>query len=261
MAKKKATPEKQESNNSKKTTIDIMDKTMTIIENAQKTKIPLNNKQIAEILYSKKINLRCKNTKQKDLVKSIDTHEIIIAVGPAGTGKSFISIYKALEMLANPNTNFHKIYIVTPNVEIDGSELGFLPGDVASKLSVYLFSTYYLMDKIIGKENRKKLVDLGIIEPLAIGYLRGCNIDSSILIGEEMQNTTSLQFKTLITRIGFNSCFLLSGDLEQVDIKNYTNGLSDAINKFSDMPEIGIVKFEKEDIVRNPLIGKILSKY
>lgn len=244
-----------------KEVVNYKDKSINVSTNGNSKNIPLNNKQMAEILYGKKLNIKCKNKKQKDLINTIEEKEITIAVGPSGTGKSHLSVAMALKLLADPNNNYQKIYIITPNVEVDGSELGFLPGPLADKLSVYLFSTYYLMDKIIGKSNREKLVELDIISPLAIGYIRGINIDQSLLIGEELQNTTTLQFKTLITRIGFSSKFILSGDLEQVDIRNNTNGLQDSINKFSDFDEIGIIKFEKNDIVRNPLIGKILDKY
>lgn len=246
--------------NGKKETINFDKKLMTIIENGQEKNIPLNNKQIAEVLYGSKLQVRGKNKRQKDLLTSIGTKEITIAVGPAGVGKSYVSVAKALELLAHSENNYQKIYIVTPNVELDGSHLGFMPGDLMEKLGYYLFSTFYLIDKVIGKQNRKRLLELGIIEPLAIGFLRGVNIDNSILICEEAQNTTALQMKTMITRIGFNSKFIISGDLEQADIRNQ-NGLQDALDKFSNFEEIGLVKFEKEDIVRNPIIGKILSKY
>lgn len=246
--------------NGKKEYVNFEKKAMTIIENGQEKNIPLNNKQIAELLYGSKLQVRGKNKKQKDLLVSIGTKEITIAVGPAGVGKSYISVAKALELLAHSENNYQKIYIVTPNVELDGSQLGYMPGNLDEKLGYYLFSTYYLMDKVIGKQNRKRLIELGIIEPLAIGFLRGVNIDNSILICEEAQNTTSLQMKTLITRIGFNSKFIISGDLEQTDIKNQ-NGLQDALAKFSTFEEIGIINFEHCDVVRNPIITKILSKY
>ena len=245
----------------KKETVNYDNKSMTVYENGTERNIPLNNKQIAELLYGNKFLLKGKNKKQKELLTEIGLKEITIAVGPAGTGKSHVSVAKSLELLANPDNSYQKIYIITPNVEIPGSELGFLKGSLEDKMFPYLFSTYYLIDKIIGKSNREKLVEMDIISIMPVGFLRGINFDNCVVFGEEMQNLSTLQFKTLITRIGYNCRYVLNGDLEQVDIKEKTNGLKDAISKFSDMDEIGIIKFEKEDIVRNPLISKILSKY
>lgn len=262
MAKNKdAETKRKDKNNKRKETIDYDKKVMTIYENGEEKNIPLNNKQMAEILYGKKLELRGKNKKQKDLLTEIGLREITLAVGPAGVGKSYVSIAKALELLANPNNNYQKIYIVTPNVEVDGSEVGFLPGNLEEKLSHYLFSTYYLMDKIIGKKNRLRLQEFQIVEPLAVGFLRGVNIDNSILICEEAQNLTVLQMKTLITRIGFNSKFIISGDLEQAETSIKNSGLNDILNRFKNFEAIGKVQFELEDVVRNPLITEMLKLY
>jgi len=244
----------------KKETVDYDKKVMSILENGQEKKIPLNNKQIAEILYGKKLLIRGKNKKQKELLTEIGLKEITIAIGPAGVGKSYVSVAKALELLANPDNNYQKIYICTPAVDAD-EKLGYLKGTLKEKLDPYLFSTYYLMDKIIGKQNRKRLQDLDIVEPMALAFIRGINVDNAIFILEEAQNTTPSQMKSLLTRIGFNACFIISGDLEQTDRHQKTNGLQDAVDKFSNMKEIGMIKFDEKDIVRNPLISKILSKY
>lgn len=242
--------------------VNIDKKMMTLTDkDGQEKKIPLNNKQIAEVLYGKNLSIRGKNARQKELLTEIGLKEITIAVGPAGVGKSYLSVAKALELLASPDNNYQKIYVTTPTIEVE-DPMGYLPGDMEQKMEVYLFSSYYLMDKIIGKTNRKKLQELKIIEPLCLSYIRGCNIDNAILIAEECQNMTVSQVKTLLTRIGFSSKFIVSGDLEQIDRKyQQINGLQDALNKFSDMKEIGIVTFDQKDIVRNPLIGKILAKY
>jgi phosphate starvation-inducible PhoH-like protein len=265
MAKSKkensATKKTTKKTTNKKEIIDIDKKLITIKENGKEKNIPLNNKQIAEILYGKKSLLKSKNKKQKELLTKIGEKEMIIAIGPAGVGKSYISVAKSLELLADPNNNYYKIYVTTPTVDVDDS-IGFLPGDVDSKMEVYLFSTFYLIDKIIGKKNRKRLQELKIIETLCLSYLRGCNIDNAILIGEECQNMTSAQMKTLVTRIGYNSKFILSGDLEQIDRKyQKVNGLQDIKDRLTDMNEISIVQFDNDDIVRNPLISKILNKY
>jgi len=166
-------------------------------------------------------------------------------------------------LLADPSTPYEKIIIVRPAVEAE-EKLGSLPGNVEEKLDPYIFPSYYLLNKIIGKEAREKLKELEIIEVFALAFMRGMNIDNSILIFEEGQNATPSQMKLLLTRIGFNSKFFISGDVEQSDrYKNKTHsGLWDAIEKFRDSSVISTFEFkDKKDIVRNPLITKILQKY
>jgi phosphate starvation-inducible PhoH-like protein len=169
----------------------------------------------------------------------------------------------AIDLLADPSTPYEKIIIVRPAVEAE-EKLGSLPGTVEEKLDPYIFPSYYLLNKIIGKEAREKLKELEIIEVFALAFMRGMNIDNSILIFEEGQNATPSQMKLLLTRIGFNSKFFISGDVEQSDrYKNKTHsGLWDAIEKFRDSSVISTFEFkDKKDIVRNPLITKILQKY
>ena len=169
----------------------------------------------------------------------------------------------SVDLLADTNTPYEKIIIVRPAVEAE-EKLGSLPGNVEEKLDPYIFPSYYLLNKIIGKEAREKLKDLEIIEVFALAFMRGMNIDNSILIFEEGQNATPSQMKLLLTRIGFNSKFFISGDVEQSDrYKNKTHsGLWDAIEKFRDSNVISTFEFkDKKDIVRNPLITKILQKY
>jgi phosphate starvation-inducible PhoH-like protein len=188
---------------------------------------------------------------------------VTVCSGPAGVGKSYITMKAAVDLLADPNTPYEKIIIVRPAVEAE-EKLGSLPGNVEEKLDPYIFPSYYLLNKIIGKEAREKLKDLEIIEVFALAFMRGMNIDNSILIFEEGQNATPSQMKLLLTRIGFNSKFFISGDVEQSDrYKNKTHsGLWDAIEKFRDSSVISTFEFkDKKDIVRNPLITKILQKY
>lgn len=249
----------------RKETVNINDKSITYHDEGKEKKVPLNNKQIAEILYNKRLSLKCKNKKQKDFLNTIDENEITICIGPAGTGKSFLAFYKALELLINENNQYQKIYLLTPTVEVGNGNIGWLPGDISEKLYGFTYSMYYLIDRLIGRENREKLQELNIIELLAIGHTRGMNVDNAILLIDETQNTSIQEFKTLITRIGFNSKFIISGDVEQIDkFKNKKDsGLYDFYNKIKNSPIKGIEFFEfnKEDIVRNPLIGEILELY
>jgi phosphate starvation-inducible PhoH-like protein len=194
-----------------------------------------------------------------DLLKK---NQITICSGPAGVGKSYIAMKAALDILSDPQSPYEKIIIVRPAVEAE-EKLGSLPGNVEEKLDPYIFPSYYLMNKIIGKENREKLKDIDAIEVFALAYMRGMNIDNSILIFEEAQNSTPNQMKLLLTRIGFNSKFFISGDLEQTDrYKDKTqSGLYDAIKKFKGLDDVGVFEFDNKDVVRNPLIGKILKRY
>jgi phosphate starvation-inducible PhoH-like protein len=217
-------------------------------------------------LINKIIN---KNPKQKFLSESqkeyheiLKESEITICTGPAGVGKSYIAMKAAVELLMDQNNSYEKIIIVRPAVEAE-EKLGALPGNLEEKLDPYIFPSYYLLNKIIGKEAREKLKENDIIEVFALAYMRGMNIDNSILIFEEAQNSTPNQMKLLLTRIGFNSKFFISGDLEQFDRhKDKTQtGLWDALKKFQNLDDVGTFEFNPEDVVRNPLISKLLKRY
>jgi phosphate starvation-inducible PhoH-like protein len=224
---------------------------------------PINKKDFISSVIKRKTKDKFLTTNQKKYYDTLIESEITICSGPAGVGKSYITMKAALDLLSDPETPYEKIIIVRPAVEAE-EKLGSLPGNVEEKLDPYIFPSYYLMNKIIGKENREKLKDADVIEVFALAFMRGMNIDNSILIFEEGQNATPSQMKLLLTRIGFNSKFFISGDVEQSDkFKNKTHsGLWDAIEKFRDDNFVSIFEFkDKKDIVRNPLISKILEKY
>jgi len=192
----------------------------------------------------------------------LTTSQITICSGPAGVGKSYIAMKAAVDLLSDPESPYEKIIIVRPAVEAE-EKLGSLPGGLEDKLDPYIFPSYYLLNKIIGKEAREKLKEIEVVEVFALAYMRGMNIDNSILIFEEAQNSSPNQMKLLLTRIGFNSKFLISGDLEQTDRykDKKLSGLYDAVHKFQNVNDVGVFEFERKDIVRNPLIGEILKKY
>ena len=199
---------------------------------------------------------------QKEYYDLLINNQITICSGPAGVGKSYISMRAAVDLLMDPNNAYEKIIIVRPAVEAE-EKLGSLPGNLEEKLDPYIFPSYYLLNKIIGKEAREKLKQNDVIEVFALAYMRGMNIDNSILIFEEAQNCTPSQMKLLMTRIGFNSKFFISGDIEQTDrYKDKTqSGLYDALNRFNNLNGIGVYMFENKDVIRNPLISKILDRY
>lgn len=218
-------------------------------------------KNYGEILL-KRVHISCKNERQKQFVRMIDENEITICIGESGVGKSYLSIAKALDLLKDSSRGYEKIYIITPIVESEDN-LGFLKGSLMEKMDPYLYSIYYLVDKLVGEDVRKKLVENEIISPLAISYLRGVNIDNAILISDETQNMTIKGMKTLLTRIGFNSKFILSGDINQIDrFKNENDsGLKYAYENLNDLEGVGVFEFGKEDIVRNKIISEILERF
>lgn len=222
----------------------------------------MTKKQIITTILDKPLKKKFLSEGQRKYFDMLMNKEIVLCTGPAGVGKSYVAMNAAVHLLADPTNSYEKIIIVRPAVEAE-EKLGALPGNVEEKLDPYIFPSYYLLNKIIGKETREKLKEIEVIEVFALAYMRGMNIDNSILIFEEAQNATPKQMKLLLTRIGFNSKFFISGDLEQTDrYKDKTHsGLWDAIEKFSNLNEIGVYNFDSKDIIRNPIITKILERY
>jgi phosphate starvation-inducible PhoH-like protein len=219
-------------------------------------------KQLIKEIINKKPRKKFLSENQKVYYNQLVDNEITICSGPAGVGKSFIAMRAAVDLLMDDTNSYEKIIIVRPAVEAE-EKLGSLPGNLEEKLDPYIFPSYYLLNKIIGKEAREKLKNHDVIEVFALAYMRGMNIDNSILIFEEAQNCTPSQMKLLLTRIGFNSKFFISGDVEQTDrYRDKTqSGLYDALNRFRGIERIGVFEFENKDVIRNPLISKILDKY
>jgi phosphate starvation-inducible PhoH-like protein len=203
-----------------------------------------------------------KNKSQSDYIKLIKDYEISICSGPAGTGKSFCAIATAIELILDKTTPYKKLIITTPAVEAD-EKIGYLPGSVIEKISPYMESSFYLVDKIIGKEMREKLTSQNIIVIEALGLIRGRTFENCIVFLEEAQNTTPRQMKTFLTRIGENAKFIISGDIEQSDKfkSGKQSGLFDAMTRLRVIEEIGFHDFMSYDIVRNPIITKILDEY
>jgi phosphate starvation-inducible PhoH-like protein len=199
---------------------------------------------------------------QKIYYETLLNNQITICSGPAGVGKSYIAMKTAVDLLLDDGNGYDKIIIVRPAVEAE-EKLGALPGNVEEKLDPYIFPSYYLLNKIIGKEAREKLKDAEVVEVFALAYMRGMTIDNSILIFEEAQNATPKQMKLLLTRIGSNTKFFISGDIEQTDRykDKKHSGLYDALTRFNGIPGVGIFEFGDKDGVRNPIITKILQRY
>ena len=223
---------------------------------------PFSRKEFINSVVKKRQKNKFLTEHQEEYYNILKNNEITVASGAAGVGKSYIAMKAAVDLLIDPDNSYEKIIIVRPAVEAE-EKLGSLPGNLEEKLDPYIFPSYYLLNKIIGKDAREKLKEAEIIEVFALAYMRGMNIDNSILIFEEAQNSTPNQMKLLLTRIGYNSKFFISGDLEQTDRykDKRQSGLYDAIQRFNDIPNIGVYDFRNAKNVRNPLISKILAKY
>jgi phosphate starvation-inducible PhoH-like protein len=226
------------------------------------TQPQISRKDLINSVIKKRQKSKFLSDNQKEYYDLLVNNQITICSGPAGVGKSYISMKAAVDLLMDPNNSYEKIIIVRPAVEAE-EKLGSLPGNLEEKLDPYIFPSYYLLNKIIGKEAREKLKEYEVIEVFALAYMRGMNIDNSILIFEEAQNATPNQMKLLLTRIGFNSKFFISGDLEQTDRykDKKQSGLYDALQRFNGISDIGVYDFKNAKNVRNPLISKILVKY
>jgi phosphate starvation-inducible PhoH-like protein len=234
-----------------------------ISQTTEETTNPLvSRKDFINSVIKKKQKNKFLSEHQEEYYNILKNNQITVASGPAGVGKSYIAMKAAVDLLMDPNNSYEKIIIVRPAVEAE-EKLGSLPGNLEEKLDPYIFPSYYLLNKIIGKDAREKLKESEVIEVFALAFMRGMNIDNSILVFEEAQNSTPNQMKLLLTRIGFNSKFFISGDLEQTDRykDKKQSGLYDAIQRFKEVSDIGVYDFRDAKNVRNPLISKILSKY
>ena len=196
---------------------------------------------------------------QKIYIKSLEANDIVFALGPAGTGKTYLAVLYALSKLkAN---KYKKIILVRPIVEA-GEKLGFLPGDFKDKVDPYLIPIYDGLYDALGKETVDRMIERGTIEVAPLAYMRGRTLEDAIIILDEAQNTTLSQMKMFLTRLGFNSKMIITGDVTQIDLpnKNYS-GLVEAISILDNIDGIKIVKFQKYDVMRHPLVYKIIESY
>jgi len=204
------------------------------------------------------IHVKCLNEKQKELKKAIEEKEITIAIGPAGTGKTYISLITALHLLKT-NPQYRKIVLIKSVTTIPGEELGFLPGTLQEKMEPYMWSYIGNLNKILGdRETSRKLMESGVITIEPIAYVRGNTMDNSIVIIDETQNIDIHTFKTIVTRIGKNSRMIFLGDIEQID-KRGKSCLAIVHKAFQLEEFVATVEFEKTDCVRNPIIPIVLN--
>lgn len=212
---------------------------------------------IANGVGLKKFYLRTKG--QKDLYEAFENNVITFAVGPAGTGKTFLAVVYAYNLLKKGVIN--KIIITRPVVE-SGESLGFLPGDLKEKVDPYLRPIYDSFDSLISSENTAKLIEKGILEIAPLAYMRGRTLNDACIILDEAQNTVPSQIKMFMTRLGFNSKMIINGDITQIDLpKSRQSGLVEAIKIIKDIKEIEVVYMSNKDVVRHPVVQKIIEAY
>nr|WP_245920533.1 PhoH family protein [Alkalibacterium olivapovliticus] len=203
--------------------------------------------------------IRVKNVGQRDYVEAIKKNDIVFGVGPAGTGKTFVAV--AMAVAAMRRGEIKRIILTRPAVEA-GESLGFLPGDLKEKVDPYLRPLYDALYTIFGTEHTNRLLERETIEIAPLAYMRGRTLDDAFIILDEAQNTTVQQMKMFLTRLGFGSKMVINGDITQVDLPKRTpSGLIHAERVLTEVKGIAHIKFEAEDVVRHPLVAKVIRAY
>ncbi|OBU47811.1 PhoH family protein [Stenotrophomonas maltophilia] len=226
-----------------------------------------NVEQIAERSYEaqdvairvKRGTVRGRGANQGRYLHQIATHDINFGIGPAGTGKTFLAVASAVEALNE--SRVQRLILVRPAVEA-GEKLGFLPGDLTQKVDPYLRPLYDALYEMMGVEKVVKLLEKNVIEIAPLAYMRGRTLNDAFVILDEAQNTTIEQMKMFLTRLGFGSTAVVTGDLTQTDLpKHLKSGLRDAIDVLRDVEGVSFTFFESRDVVRHPLVARIVSAY
>ncbi|AWH24872.1 PhoH family protein [Stenotrophomonas sp. YAU14D1_LEIMI4_1] len=226
-----------------------------------------NLDQIAERAYEaqevaikvKRGTVRGRGANQARYLHQITTHDINFGIGPAGTGKTFLAVASAVEALNE--SRVQRLILVRPAVEA-GEKLGFLPGDLSQKVDPYLRPLYDALYEMLGVEKVVKLLEKNVIEIAPLAYMRGRTLNDAFVILDEAQNTTIEQMKMFLTRLGFGSTAVVTGDLTQTDLpKHVKSGLRDAIDVLRDVDGVSFTFFEARDVVRHPLVARIVSAY
>ena len=215
-------------------------------------------RQVVAITHRGK-QIRCKTLGQQAYVQAIRNHVLTFAIGPAGTGKTYLAM--ALAVVALKNKEVERIVLTRPAVEA-GERLGFLPGDLTQKVDPYLRPLYDALYDFMGVDSYQKLLERGTVEVAPLAYMRGRTLSDSFIILDEAQNTTSEQMKMFLTRIGFGSRVVVTGDITQTDLPaGKRSGLAEAVEILQHIPAIGMVQLTPQDVVRHELVQQIVEAY
>lgn len=221
--------------------------------------LPPQDHDMPVSLKTHKGSITPRGSNQQRYVKAILQHDINFGIGPAGTGKTFLAVACAVHALLQEKVR--RILLVRPAVEA-GEKLGFLPGDLSQKIDPYLRPLYDALYEMLGFEQVEKLIDKNVIEVAPLAYMRGRTLNNAFIILDESQNTTQEQMKMFLTRIGFGSTAVITGDITQVDLPRGTrSGLANAVDVLKDVDAIGFTWFTAKDVVRHPLVQRIVQAY
>jgi phosphate starvation-inducible protein PhoH and related proteins len=217
----------------------------------------LYNEEITKNAKGKPI--RVKTLGQRQYIHAIRNNDLVFGIGPAGTGKTYLAVVMAVHALKNGMVK--RIILTRPAVEA-GESLGFLPGDLKEKVDPYLRPLYDALNDVLGADHTQRLIERGTIEIAPLAYMRGRTLDDAFVILDEAQNTTQAQMKMFLTRLGFDSKMIINGDRSQVDLpKGAQSGLITAEKILKDVNGLSFVYLEQSDVVRHPLVGKIINAY
>jgi phosphate starvation-inducible PhoH-like protein len=205
------------------------------------------------------VKIKAKTINQRKLVKAVNENDMVFAVGPAGTGKTYTAV--ALAVRALKAKEVKRIVLTRPAVEA-GENLGFLPGDMKEKLDPYMMPLYDALRDMIPPEKLADLIDIGIIEIAPLAFMRGRTLDKAFVILDEAQNATVMQMKMFLTRMGQTANFVITGDMSQIDLpRKQRSGLSYALDALKDVDGIGIIRLNQSDVIRHPLVKKIIDAF
>lgn len=219
--------------------------------------LDLYDEEITKDAYGKTI--RAKTMGQRIYINAMKRNDLVFGIGPAGTGKTFLAVVYAAKQLRKGSVK--RIVLTRPAVEA-GESLGFLPGDLKEKVDPYLRPLYDGLNTVLGREQTQRLIERGVIEIAPLAYMRGRTLDDAFVILDEAQNTTHAQMKMFLTRLGFGSKMVVTGDQTQIDLpKGIKSGLKEAVKKLSGVSGISIMKMDQSDVVRHPLVSKIINRY
>jgi phosphate starvation-inducible protein PhoH and related proteins len=210
-------------------------------------------------ISGRKFSIVPKTFMQKSYLDAIKAYDLVFGIGPAGTGKTYLAMAMAVTALLEKKVK--RIILCRPAVEA-GEKLGFLPGDMAEKVNPYLRPLYDALHDMVEVERAQEMIEKGVIEVAPLAFMRGRTLSNAFVILDEGQNTTPVQMKMLLTRIGFNSKCVITGDVTQIDLpRGAISGLSDAAQALAGVEGIEFIRFSKEDVVRHPLVSRIVAAY